>query len=126
VIVFSPHIRLDYIDGIRWMLARPFWFRYKGPEGECDETVPAHFEHDFSSIPRFFWRIVAPTEYGHAGIIHDWAYRTHCLSRAAADHAYLEALKVLGCPAWKRQAMYRALRLCGQRAYDAHAEASRV
>jgi hypothetical protein len=122
MIAFTPaaRLRLDYIDGLRWRLAAPFWFVYSGPEGKCEAHVPVGFEHDFSSIPRVFWRIVAPTEYGPAGVIHDWAYRSHCLSRAAADHAYLLALEALGCPAWKRQSMYRAVRAFGGRAYDKH------
>lgn len=114
----AEDLRLQYIDGRRWRLAAPFWFSYSGPDEACVADVPVGFEHDFSSIPRFFWRIVAPTEYGPAGVIHDWAYRSHCLSRAGADRAFLEALEQLGCPAWKRQAMYRAVRTFGGRAYD--------
>jgi hypothetical protein len=117
MITFARDLRLDYIDGRRWRMAAPFWFSYAGPQGACTEDVPVGFEHDFSSIPRFFWRVVAPTEYGPAGIVHDWAYKTHCLSRRAADDAYLEALKELGCPAWKRYGMYGAVRACGARAY---------
>jgi len=82
-------------------------------------TVPAGFETDFASVPRAFWRIVPPWgEYSPAAVVHDYLYATALLPRAGADWVFLELMTELGVPWWKRQAMYRAVRLGGGFAWD--------
>lgn len=57
--------------------------------------VPAGFETDFASIPRFFWRIWPPWgPWTPAAIMHDRLYTTHACSRREADRRFREAIKV--------------------------------
>lgn len=69
---------------------------------------------DGASIPRFLWRFESP--YGRsleAAVHHDQKYRKRIGTRKAADDQFLEGLKVLGIPAWKRQLMYWGVRTFG-------------
>jgi hypothetical protein len=58
-------------------------------------TVPAGFESDGCSMPRFFWRV-----FGHPfsmaflreAILHDWLYREQPCDRLAADRIFREEL----------------------------------
>jgi len=38
-------------------------------------VIPPGFEHDFASVPRLLWALVAPTDLGLASIFHDRLYR---------------------------------------------------
>ncbi len=38
-------------------------------------VVPEGFTHDFASVPRVLWSLVAPFDLGLASIFHDWLYR---------------------------------------------------
>jgi hypothetical protein len=117
MIAFDKHLRLDYIDGRVWALAEPFWFKYVGPDESCNVEIQPGFLTDFHSIPRFFWRVAPPTEWAQASVIHDYCYRQKALSRHGSDLAYLEAMEQLKVPAWRRQAMYRCVRMFGEGAY---------
>jgi hypothetical protein len=77
-------------------------------------TVPAGFKTDFASVPRLFWRIIPPWgRYSAAAVVHDYLYETNSVDRAEADQIFLELMKRLGVPLWKRQLMYRAVRIGG-------------
>lgn len=92
---------------------------------ESDElgliTVPPGTVTDFASIPRAFWRILPPWDtHRRAGVVHDWLYTTQKHTRKEADQVFLEAMKALGVPLWKRQAMYAAVRMFGFVAWNNH------
>ena len=81
-------------------------------------AVPAGFETDFASTPRFFWRIVPPAgKYTKAAVVHDWLYRSGLLSRREADRVFFLAMTDLGVPWWNRWLMWAAVRLGGAKAF---------
>ena len=83
--------------------------------------VPKRTITDFASIPRFFWRIMPPWDtHRKAAIVHDHLYSTQAFPKKRADLIFLEAMKALDVPAWKRQAMYRAVRWFGFVAWKNH------
>ncbi|MBW1976145.1 MAG: DUF1353 domain-containing protein [Deltaproteobacteria bacterium] len=55
-----------------------------------------------------------------AAVVHDYCYRTGCLSRKKCDQLFSEGMKVLGVPFWKRYVMYWVVRLFGQPCYHPH------
>ena len=79
-------------------------------------TVPAGFQSDGCSCPRWLWPVFSPArkeKYLYAAIVHDYLYATHPCSRKAADKWYRDALIDAGCTAATAYAGYYALRLCG-------------
>jgi hypothetical protein len=106
-------------------------------------TVPAGFETDFASIPWGLWDLFPPLgPWARPAIIHDFLYATKGTGkwgapgeeprrwitgpfresftapvylRAEADAIFREAMKVVEppVPAWRREIMYRAVRLGG-------------
>jgi hypothetical protein len=94
-----------------------------------DETgviivVPKGFETDFASIPRFFQRLLPKLDkHRRAAILHDFLYARHGLniySRDVCDGIFLEAMKILEVPKWKRFTMYQAVRRFGWLAWRGH------
>lgn len=75
--------------------------------------VPAGFETDFNSVPRFFWRFLGPWEFPQAAVVHDYLYREKIGCRSEADEIHYKALVSLGCPQWKALGAWVALRLFG-------------
>jgi len=71
-------------------------FRYIRDSGEVI-VVPAGFETDFASVPRFFWRIIPPWLGRWGACVHDWCYRTRIYSRKESDAVFYECLGEL-CP----------------------------
>lgn len=81
-------------------------------------TVPKDFEFDCFSVPRGFrWLIPKVQERGNqAAALHDWLYNqrfVHGLSRKQCDDIFLEAMEVLGVARWRRELIYRAVRIGG-------------
>jgi hypothetical protein len=120
---------LKYINGRIWKIINPEQ-KFYAIVGE-DELSLQHyiivsdgFNTDFASIPRFFWRILPPTgdgskaEYGYAAVIHDWLYARHktdrmTINRKFADDVFLTLMISLKVEKWKRNVMYRAVRMFG-------------
>jgi len=84
-----------------------------------DITVPEGFISDFASVPTLFLDGLFPSfdSYAPAAVVHDYLYATGGLygqyTRKQADDLFLEIMKELGIPWWKRSLMYRAVRLGG-------------
>ena len=81
-------------------------------------TVPAGFQSDGASVPRFFWRIVFPpgdTRALLAALVHDWIYRTHPRgwTREMADVLFLTLLMDNGIPWYSADLAYIGIRLFG-------------
>jgi len=55
--------------------SRPRRRRTGAPPSIYRLVVPVGFEHDFASVPRPLWALVAPIDLGLASIFHDWLYR---------------------------------------------------
>jgi hypothetical protein len=93
--------------------------------------VPKGLVTDFASIPRAFWAVLPPAEgrYAKAAVVHDFLYRNRGkfkdpdgsgenVSRLNCDKVLLEAMVVLGTPAWQRFLIYRAVRMFGSLAWN--------
>ena len=81
--------------------------------------VPQGFITDLASVPRYLWITFPPFgKYTDASIVHDYLYSKDCeyksVTREQADKIFLELMKQLGVPTWKRYAMYYAVRLFGK------------
>ena len=81
--------------------------------------VPIGFITDLASVPRYLWLTFPPSGlHNGAAILHDYLYSKFCrykdITREEADKIFLELMKELGVPAWKRYAMYYAVRLFGK------------
>ena len=98
----------------RWLVMSDFHVDTKAA-GQI--TVPAGFDCDLNSVPRFLWWASTPADYPEAGVVHDWAYRGN-LERKVADQVYQEVLDALGANGFRAKTRYFALRLFGRFAYD--------
>lgn len=107
-------------NGRRMLLLRDFAYQ----DGDVSVTVPAGATTDFNSIPRGLWNYFPPWEHPEAGVIHDYLYRTPAgLSRETCDTIHRRILELTGASWFKRQSAYRALRLFGGAAWEAHRRA---
>jgi len=134
---FLTPLKLEYVDGRTWKVDAPFRYDVGAEDSGESIVVPAGTLTDFASIPRFFWRLLPPTgEYGKAAVIHDWLYqnlgiiqqhlaydvspRLREYTRKQCDDIFLDAMSVLGVPAWKKRAMHGAVRAFGWSAWNSH------
>lgn len=79
------------------------------------------FDFDGASIPRAFWSIIGSPMFGkhvRAACLHDALYASRLLPREECDDLFLEAMEIDGVGWFTRYAMYNAVRLAGQSAYD--------
>ena len=84
-------------------------------------VVPEGFETDFASIPLLFQRII-PVNGNHRlpAVVHDYLYSVKgrlpsiTLSRQQCDRVLLTAMEEKNVNAWRRLAMYGAVRIGGQ------------
>ena len=100
----------------------------EGGAGVYRLVVPEGFEHDFASVPRPLWVLVAPIDLGIASIVHDWLYanagRVETLrwagtwepvatpwTREDADRLFARLMREQGVARWRRRAAYLAVRV---------------
>lgn len=104
--------------GKRWVVRKEFVYEV-GSLGSGDKIVISPgFITDLASTPKLLWSILPPFgRYLPSAILHDYLYATKERSRKKSDKIFLEAMMVLNVPAWKRYAMYYAVRLCGKLSY---------
>lgn len=101
-------------DGRCGVLLAEFDYHVGAEDSEDIIHVPAGFETDFASTPIFSWPIFPPWgKYSKAAVVHDFCYHAKDRTRLEADLIFLEAMGVLGVPAWKRYTMFAAVRLFG-------------
>lgn len=117
---FTTPARVELLDNFKFRLLEPFQF-YAGNELNPDFviTVPAGFETDLTSSPRWLWPFVPPHgKSAKAAILHDYLL-TQCtaeetgegLSRYGADRIFLAGLIVLGYSELHALTLYRGVRL---------------
>jgi len=92
-----------------------------GSNGTRVHEIPAGFDTDLASIPRFLLSTTGGKVGKHliAAIVHDYLYRTGFASRELADEIFLAAMKNLGVSWLRRNVFYRAVRLGGKSSYMA-------
>ena len=103
----------------------------EGPAGVYRLVVPEGFEHDFASVPRLLWALVAPLDLGIASLFHDWLYRRagraetlrwtgaqgalwepvrEPWTRRDADRLFARLMREQGVARWRRRLAYLGVR----------------
>ena len=117
---FLTALKLEELQQDRWKLLGPLV--YAGVLLPGVVTVPAGFETDLESVPRWL-----PLVYGElygtahaAAVLHDYLYTTGSVDRRTADAVLYEAMRATGQPQWKSFVMWVGVRLGGWIAWTAH------
>lgn len=112
---FLTPLRAEKVQVGLWRLVEPLVFEYEGSR----VTVPAGFLTDFASVPRvpFVYLLVGDTAH-EAAVIHDYLYREDGVPRSVADRILRLAMEATGEPAWRRWAMWAAVRVFGGPAWS--------
>lgn len=77
-------------------------------------VVPAGFEFDGASVPRFMWSIFPPIgRYTSAALLHDYLLSVGDLSWKECTKEFDKELKNLGITTWRRVIMVAGVRLNG-------------
>ncbi|MGH2748638.1 MAG: DUF1353 domain-containing protein [Actinomycetota bacterium] len=110
---------VSYVTGTTWRLEEAYAYL----DGDHTITVPAKFEFDMSSIPRWLWWLIAPFELSVAApLLHDFLYRysgapppgtvdpPRTYSRRQADDLFREVMEKEGVAAWRRTVGYWVVR----------------
>lgn len=99
-------------------------FRYQSDVASQTFTAPVGFYTDFASVPRIgiIYAMLGDTAHEPA-VIHDWLYYSGLVPRDMADQVLLEAMCVIGLPAWRRWPIYWGVRLGGWYAWNQHRKA---
>lgn len=114
---FTTPAILEMLGHYNWRVYEPFAF-YLSDDNSDVISVPAGFITDLASVPRIFWTLLPPDgKYAKAAIIHDYLYDNALRTKYEADRIFLDGMKVLGVPRWKRTIMYLAVRLFGRGNY---------
>ncbi|MEB0968034.1 DUF1353 domain-containing protein [Citrobacter braakii] len=114
---FTTPAVLEMLDDYRWRLVEPFEFWLTDSPDDVIH-VPAGYVTDLASVPRLLWSVFPPHgRYAKAAIIHDWLYDNALRTKAEADLIFLDAMKVLKVPCWRRWVIYCAVRIFGRGNY---------
>ena len=77
-------------------------------------VVPAGYRFDGASVPWFFRRIFPKAgPYLLAACVHDWLCDKRLWTSKIAAKVFLEAMRALRIPVWRRHPMYQAVRWFG-------------
>ena len=119
---FTDPLIVKKISARIWEVQRGFTY-HVGLEGSKEFVhVPEGFPTDFASIPRPFWIILPPDgQYTQSAVLHDFLYYSRIYKRKKSDLIFIESMKVLNVPFWKRHTIYRAVRLFGWIPWRSHA-----
>lgn len=120
----SPLRLIPCGDGLCFMVATPLKVVVQGARsaGLTESTevlVPDGFLTDLASVPQALWPIFPPWErYGPAAVLHDFLYSRpeSEWTRAKADRAFLQVMRLLGVRPLERTCIYLAVRWFGGRA----------
>ena len=121
---FTDHLLLEDLGDGTFQLLKEFRYHVGDEDSNNVICVPRNFTTDFASVPRIFWNVIPPYgRHGKAAVVHDYLYATNGLhgrfNRQRCDEIFLEAITVLGVGAIKRQIMFRAVRMFGQKPWEA-------
>ena len=109
----SPAVTYNTHLGL-WILKEPFYMNKSG----VIISIAEGYETDLASIPRVFWRVIAPFELSiSAPLVHDYLYgnggvaQNQVLTREETDKLFLKIMEAEGVPWWRRKIAYRAVRM---------------
>lgn len=113
---FLDSLQVEWIKHNTWKTLQDM--TYKCKDG-IHIIVPKDTITDFASIPRIAWSIIGHPagRYVQASVLHDWLYSSQYFSRKVADKVFYEAMVSLKVKWWRRDIMFRAVRLFGAKAY---------
>ena len=104
-------------------LAANFGFvAHISPRKKVAVAVPEGYVTDFASIPGFAQWMISPFgRHSEAAVVHDWLYTLgtpgDAKARKLADKTFRRALKLVGVGFFRRNIMYRAVRMGGKNGY---------
>lgn len=110
---FTTPCRVEVIGNNLFSLIEPFEYHVGQYPSRETIIVPEGFITDFASVPRIFWSIISPIDkHAKAAVLHDflYVYGGH-MGRKRCDDIFLEAMTVLDVDEWRRQPMYRCVRM---------------
>lgn len=113
----------EYMRGMRSVPGE--WVVYNRlvyDRGHEQIIVSRGFITDLASIPKLFRTLLDVNDaHRRAAVLHDFLYCLQMFTRKQCDDMFLEAMWVIGVPAWKRYAMYLAVRAGGWLIWDKRA-----
>jgi hypothetical protein len=110
VMIDDPILALHPTKTGNWIVMKNFFSIYG--------IIPKGFVTDLASIPRLFWRLIAPFELGITPVVgHDWGYRTKVLPRDDIDTNLLLDMEKENIPYWRRYTAYWLVRSFGWMSY---------
>ncbi len=82
-------------------------------------TVKKGVGTDLASIPSIVPKWIAAKVESHleAAVVHDYLYKYGTYERETADNIFLAGMEAANVSWWKRQAMFRAVRMFGKSAF---------
>lgn len=83
--------------------------------------IPAAFNCDLASVPRWLWLIVSPFDLALEGLFHDQGYREQKLTRRYVDFLMLHMMELRKVPVWVRYPVWLAVRMFGGKAWKINA-----
>jgi hypothetical protein len=116
---FLNALDVEYIAAQRWRLLADF--KALLIPGVM-QTVPAGFVTDFASVPRVPLAFLLCGDTAHkAAVLHDYLYSQGGTDRSYADAVLRAGMAADGEPAWRRWAMWAAVRVFGGRFWQTKA-----
>ena len=86
---FTTDIAVWLKGGTRWPLVFPFTYHVGSKRSNKIIKVPAGFDTDFASIPKFLWWLPSWAKFSKASVLHDYLYwLAHQPIRVIQDHYY--------------------------------------
>lgn len=107
---------LEDVDGTWFRLLQPLICTVVDEGLYIEVVVPAGFQTDLASVPRFFWRVFPRSGlWNPAAIIHDYLYSLNCkaITRSGADAIFYELMRVRGVRHTQALLMWFAVRTFG-------------
>jgi hypothetical protein len=78
--------------------------------------IPAGYQTDFASVPRWLWAFIPPVgRYNAPALVHDYLYDNRIGTRKEADKIFLDMMLQYGVHRWGALCMYWGVRIGGRR-----------
>jgi hypothetical protein len=114
-------------NGLHVILNRDFLYVDTLDGKDLFITVPAGFQSDFNSTPRFLWAYFPPQECPEAGIVHDYLYRhPGDLSRGDIDRIHRRIMELKGERKSKRAIAWAGIRSGGWKPWNQYRDAEQA